>query len=64
MSRASRQRSRARRARRRMCFDKEQYHSESLAESVARRCLRERNVRLRSYPCPICRAWHLTSKVH
>lgn len=64
MSRGSRERWRERRRRRRMCFNKEEYHSEDMAESVARRVQRERNVELRSYRCPICRGWHLTSRVH
>jgi hypothetical protein len=43
-----------------MCVGKKRYTSSELADKIAKRIKKERNVDLRSYYCPICCWYHLT----
>lgn len=45
----------------RMCRRKVRYSSEAAALLVATSTERKRGVELRTYRCPICGGWHLTS---
>lgn len=44
------------------CLGKKKYPTKELADKVARKVKRERDVKLRSYMCPHCLLHHLTSK--
>lgn len=48
--------------RRRMCGSKVRYKSVAEAEAVARYRMNNGAPKLRTYRCPICGGWHLTSK--
>jgi len=45
------------------CVKKHGYTAQWSAERAAERCETKRGVRLRTYRCPYCGMWHLTSKV-
>ncbi len=45
------------------CFKKRRYRTEKKAMEVAARCMVERpETRLRTYYCPTCSSFHITSK--
>lgn len=44
------------------CKNKRRYHSEALAEQVAKRATRQRGLALRVYQCPLCQGWHITKR--
>lgn len=46
----------------RSCLSKKRYSSEGLADNVAKKVYKERQVELRSYYCMSCAGFHLTSK--
>lgn len=44
------------------CLGKTRYEDEEFAEMAAKALENDLGRRLKSYRCPLCEAWHLTSK--
>lgn len=45
-----------------MCVGKKRYSTLKISKRVIAKVRAERGVELRTYPCPICSGWHLTSQ--
>jgi len=45
-----------------MCYSKTRYNKKELTLDKIAEINNNREVKLRSYPCPICKGFHLTSK--